>query len=202
MHNLEQRGLRTDISGMPVSWITYREAVRLYHLGQVRYTCGSLMYRVHGGVNALSGERRVIEVNSIIATDGRSRGAVLNYEDYIPPLSNEALFKRDAGMCMYCGEKFRHSMLSRDHVTPLSRGGGDNWNNVVTACKRCNNHKAGRIPEECGMSLLAIPFTPTYAEYLFLRGRRVLADQMEFLAGYFPRESPLRERIAELKKAA
>lgn len=86
-------------------------------------------------------------------------------------------------------------ILSRDHVTPLSMGGADAWNNVVTACKRCNNFKAGRTPEQAGMILLAVPFTPTHAEYVFLRGRRVLADQMEFLAAHFPRTSPLRERL-------
>ena len=44
-------------------------------------------------------------------------------------------------------------------------------------------------------ALLAVPFTPTYAEYIFLKGRRVLADQMEYLLAHFPRHSPLHERI-------
>lgn len=66
---------------------------------------------------------------------------------------------------------------------------------MVTACKRCNNHKAGRTPEEAGMQLLAIPFTPTHAEYIYLQGHKVLADQMEFLMAHFPRSSPLHERL-------
>jgi len=66
----------------------------------------------------------------------------------------------------------------------------------VTACVRCNTHKAGRTPEEAGMQLLAIPFTPTHAEYIYLQGRNVLADQMEFLIAHFPRTSPLRGRVA------
>jgi hypothetical protein len=45
------------------------------------------------------------------------------------------------------------------------------------------------------MYLLAVPFTPTYAEYIFLKGRRVLADQMEYLLAHFPRTSPLHARI-------
>ena len=45
------------------------------------------------------------------------------------------------------------------------------------------------------MQLLAIPFRPTHAEYVYLKGRRVLADQMEFLQAHFPRSSPLRERL-------
>ena len=66
---------------------------------------------------------------------------------------------------------------------------------MVTACKRCNNHKAGRTPEQAGMELLAIPFTPTHAEYVYLQGRRILADQMEFLLAHFPRNSRLRIRV-------
>ncbi len=90
---------------------------------------------------------------------------------------------------------FSYSLLSRDHVTPFSRGGQDTWSNVVSACRRCNNAKASRTPEQAGMQLLAVPFTPTYAEYIFLKGRRVLADQMEYLIAHFPRSSPLHERM-------
>ncbi len=100
-------------------------------------------------------------------------------------------------MCMYCGGQFRDSELSRDHVTPLSKGGKDAWNNAVAACKRCNNYKAGRTPEQASLSLLAVPFTPTHAEYIYLRGRRVLADQMQFLLAHFPRRSPLHKRVAQ-----
>ncbi len=46
----------------------------------------------------------------------------------------------------------------------------DTWGNVVSACRRCNNAKASRTPEQAGMQLLAVPFTPTYAEYIFLKG--------------------------------
>ncbi len=98
---------------------------------------------------------------------------------------------------MYCGQRFGSGGLSREHITPLSQGGTDSWNNVVTACKRCNNHKAGRTPEQSGMQLLAIPFVPTHAEYIYLQGRRVLADQMEFLLAHFPRTSPLHKRLSE-----
>ncbi|HEX7026077.1 MAG TPA: HNH endonuclease [Gammaproteobacteria bacterium] len=196
MYHFSQQVLRTDASGMPLEWIDYRTAVRLYYSEQVAYTCGSLLYKVHGGYNAKTGLRSVLEVNSIVATYGHNQSL---HESYVPPLSNETLFNRDAYLCLYCGERFRHSQLSRDHVTPISRGGEDCWSNVVTACKRCNNHKAGRTPEQAGMELLAVPFVPTHAEYIFLKGRRVLADQMEFLKAHFPRTSPLRKRF---KKAA
>ncbi len=187
--------LRTDASGMPLEWIGYQEAVRLYHLDQVAYACGSLLYRLHGGINANTGRRSMTEVNSIVATHGHNRSVSLAGVDYVPPLNNHALFRRDAHLCLYCGQTFLARELSRDHVTPLCQGGTDMWTNLVTACKRCNNHKANRTPEQAGMQLLAVPFKPTHAEYVYLKGKRVLADQMEFLRAHFPRKSPLHERL-------
>jgi hypothetical protein len=188
--------LRTDASGMPLEWIGYQEAAKLYHLNQVAYTCGTMLYTLHGGVNARTGKHSIIEVNSILATHSHHGGGYDAGHDYLPPLNNPALFRRDNHHCLYCGQRFHHRDLSRDHITPISSGGIDAWTNVVTACKRCNNHKAGRTPEQSGMQLLAIPFTPTHAEYVYLQGRRVLTDQMEFLRAHFPRKSPLHQRLS------
>ena len=183
-----QRILRTDIAGWPLEWLDYRRAVLLYAQDQVSYTCGSHSFRVRGGVSRLTGKRTQIFLNSIIATSGRCFGP---QPDYVPPLHNRTLFERDRWLCMYCGGHFTRQQLSCDHIRPLSQGGLHHWNNVVAACLRCNNHKAGRTPEQAGMSLLAVPFTPTWAEYLYLRGRRILADQMAFLQARFPRDSRL-----------
>ncbi len=191
---VSQEVLRTDVAGMPLEWIDYRDAVRLYHMSRVAYVCGSPIYRVRGGWNAGTGLRSVVEVNSIIATEGdpglRERG-----NPFTPPLNNRTLFKRDANVCMYCAQQFPTRDLTRDHITPLSLGGSDTWTNVVAACRRCNNFKGGRTPEQAGMKLIAIPFTPTYAEYIYLKARRVLADQMEYLLTHFPRTSPLHARL-------
>lgn len=187
--------LRTDVSGMPLEWIGYQEAAKLYYLEQVAYNCGSLLYVVHGGISARTGTQSQLEIHSIVATFGHNTKLTKGRREYVPPLNNPALFKRDAYLCLYCGGHFYERNLSRDHITPLSRGGIDRWNNVVTACKRCNNHKAGRTPEQAGLQLIAVPFTPTHAEYIYLQGKRVLADQMEFLISHFPRSSPLHHRI-------
>jgi hypothetical protein len=195
LETLSQEVLRTDVAGMPLEWVDYRVAAILYHTGQVAYSCGSPIYRIRGGHNARTGLRSGIEVSSIIATYGEMHIASRNASDYVPPLNNRTLFKRDANVCMYCGLIFRTAELTRDHITPISRGGRDSWTNVVTACRRCNNHKGGRTPEQADMQLVAIPFTPTYAEYIYLKGRRVLADQMQYLLTHFPRTSPLHARL-------
>ena len=183
--------LRTDASSTPLEWIGYQDAVRFYYTGQVAYTCGENTYRIHGGINARTGRQSVIDINSIIATHGNNPRL---HQNYVPPLNNLALFKRDAFLCMYCGGRFHRRHLSRDHIIPLSMGGKDDWKNVVAACRSCNNAKAGHTPEQAKMHLLAIPFTPTHAEYVYLQARNILADQMVFLRNHFPRNSRLRDR--------
>ena len=194
---LQQQVLRTDVSGMPLEWIGYRDAVRLISLEQVSYALGRTLYRIRGGINAVSGTRSAIEVNAILATWGHHPHKHLFADSYVPPLSNKALFRRDQSLCLYCGKQMPNFMLSRDHVKPLSQGGKDIWTNVVAACKRCNNYKAGRTPEQAGVELLAIPFSPTHAEFVYLQGRQILADQMDFLLAHFPRHSVLRKRVEQ-----
>ena len=56
------------------------------------------------------------------------------------PLTRKAVFARDGGRCVYCGA----AATSLDHVVPKSRGGSHTWDNVVSACGRCNHVKADR----------------------------------------------------------
>ena len=53
-------------------------------------------------------------------------------------LSRRMLFARDRHVCAYCGERFADTVLSIDHIRPVSRGGVDSWMNWVTACLSCN----------------------------------------------------------------
>lgn len=134
---------------------------------------------IRGGHNR-GGIQSVLKLPSIVACDGK-----VHNDRYNPPLENKFLFRRDTNICLYCGGSFVWEDLSRDHVEPISRGGVDAWTNVVTSCRRCNNRKADRNPEEAGMQLLAIPFVPNQYEFLYLSNRNVLVDQMEFLSARF-----------------
>lgn len=60
---------------------------------------------------------------------------------------------RDGRTCAYCG-KFGDTI---DHIVPQSRGGAGTWDNLITACRSCNNRKAGRTPVEAGMRLRWTP---------------------------------------------
>ena len=74
------------------------------------------------------------------------------------PLTRRNIFHRDNQSCQYCGS--RGDPLSIDHVIPKSRGGGDTWENVTTACLRCNVRKGNRTPKEAGMPLKRVPRRP------------------------------------------
>lgn len=178
---------------MPLEWLNRQQVAKLIALGMVRYSFGTTLSCLYGGINAATGNRSYIKIPAIIGTKGHNNHFRKQLHSYVPPLNNRTLFKRDQNICLYCGHSFNHKQLSRDHVTPVSQGGKDIWENVVTSCHRCNNHKADRTPLQAGMKLKAIPFAPNYAEYIYLQGRRVIADQMHFLASYFPQQSPFRK---------
>ena len=142
-----------------------------------------------------TGRRTVLEVSSIVATIGHTGNPGNTRADYVPPLNNQTLFRRDAYLCMYCAQRFPRRELSRDHVRPFSQGGRTCGATSSRPAAAATTPKASRTPEQAHMQLIAVPFTPTYAEYIFLKGRRVLADQMEYLLAHFPRTSPLHARI-------
>jgi len=123
-------------------------------------------------------------LHPIIASRGHARALM---RDPAPALTNAALFARDRMLCMYCGDHFTRGELTRDHVVPLSKGGHDVWENVVTACLACNVHKGCKTPQQAAMPLLAVPYRPSWVEHLILSNRNILSDQMDFLISHLPK---------------
>ena len=68
------------------------------------------------------------------------------------------IYRRDGNECVYCGSK---KNLTIDHVLPKSRGGQNEWTNLVTSCIKCNLKKANRTPEEAKMKMIKTPHIPT-----------------------------------------
>jgi len=171
--------LRLNKAGTPIDWISREEAATLVVKDQVVWALGENAFEIRGGINRL-GKQSVLSLPSILASDGS-----VKLSDFVPPLVNSYLFRRDQFLCMYCGGEFTADNLSRDHILPVSRSGTDSWTNVVTACKRCNHRKANRTPEEAAMQLLAVPFVPNRYEFFYLANKNILSDQMEFLKTQF-----------------
>jgi 5-methylcytosine-specific restriction endonuclease McrA len=78
------------------------------------------------------------------------------------PVTRRTVLARDHYTCQYCGATPLRKNLTLDHVLPRSRGGKTTWENVVTACDKCNGRKGSRTPVEANMSLLNIPRRPRY----------------------------------------
>ena len=179
------RFLGLDAHGRAMDWLSWQDATCLYARGAVAWTLGDPCLNVHGGINRLSGERSIIHLHPIIAARGHARPQAI---DPTPALTNPALFARDQYLCLYCGEQFHRSTLTRDHVQPVSKGGLDIWENVVSACFHCNSRKGNRTPQQATMPLLAVPYRPSWIEHLILSNRNILADQMAFLKAQLPKK--------------
>jgi 5-methylcytosine-specific restriction endonuclease McrA len=74
------------------------------------------------------------------------------------PLTRRNILNRDNHSCLYCGDT--GDGLTLDHVIPRSRGGGETWENMATACVRCNVRKGSRTPKEANMPLRMPPHKP------------------------------------------
>jgi len=73
-----------------------------------------------------------------------------------PVVNRRTVLMRDRGLCQYCGCLAENV----DHVVPRSRGGGNNWENVVASCAPCNNRKADKLLQDTGMKLRKQPTRP------------------------------------------
>lgn len=86
------------------------------------------------------------------------------------------VFIRDHFFCQYCGKECSRKRYSQgelqrrpklykelpemDHVIPRSKGGGNTWENTVTACRSCNGRKAARMLSDTDMKLRSVPGKP------------------------------------------
>lgn len=103
-------------------------------------------------------------------------------------VTNTFLFARDDYTCQYCG-RHKHQLrgrqfLTRDHVLPVSRGGDNGWENVVTSCSSCNNRKGGRLPSEAGLKLKTEPTEPNYVHLVWVV-RRVTDTQAKYIRMFY-----------------
>ena len=195
LSTMSARILRLNIAGQPIEWLNWQEATCLYARGSVAWTLGEAVRTISGGISRLTGERSRLTLQSIIAC----HGDIYHKPRIVPPLTNRSLFRRDMHTCMYCGKHYSERELSRDHIVPSSRGGRDIWTNVVSACKRCNQHKGNRKPEEAGMEILAVPYQPNYAEWLALiNSDRIRGDQISFLRSQFSSHARWAEAYADV----
>jgi 5-methylcytosine-specific restriction endonuclease McrA len=112
----------------------------------------------------IKGKAEQVENNGKLLSVGFPLPTVIRLRQYVIvpykeiPLTRKNILHRDSYSCQYCG--YTGDELTLDHVIPRSRLGGDSWENIVTACMRCNIKKGNRTPKEANMPLRHIPRRP------------------------------------------
>lgn len=109
----------------------------------------------------LQNKASVIEYDSVVVhtvNQAFEAPSVIRLEYYIHkprktrvPLSRKSIFARDNYMCQYCGLTSKD--LTLDHVIPRRLGGKSTWENLVSACKKCNNKKSDKTLHQANMKL-------------------------------------------------
>lgn len=74
------------------------------------------------------------------------------------------LYEMQGGKCAYCDEPIELHFATLDHVIPRVRGGSDEIDNLVVACKSCNLLKGGYESFDEVANLVASRFLRTRAE--------------------------------------
>ena len=150
-----------NLNYVPVNVCTVRRAIVLLTKGKAE-----LLENHAGQLHTVS---RLIDAPSVI------RLSYMVKRPFLPrKLSKKEVFLRDKFTCQYCGKRVHD--LTLDHVIPRRQHGAHTWENVVTACNRCNLYKAGRTPAEAKMQLKTIPRAPDPNPYLILQNRTILEE--------------------------
>lgn len=79
-----------------------------------------------------------------------------------PAVTNRNVLGRDNDTCGYCGGVG----TTVDHIHPVSRGGKNEWMNVIAACSPCNSKKGNLTLDELGWELLFQPTVPADKTWL------------------------------------
>ncbi|KAL8126671.1 uncharacterized protein LOC141720981 [Apium graveolens] len=174
------RGLVLDVSYRPINVVCWKRAICLEFMDKA-----DVLEYYDRTVNSPSGSffiPAVLRVPHLLQAVKRRR--------IRSTLSRKNILARDSFTCQYCSSS---ENLTIDHVVPTARGGEWTWENLVTACSRCNNRKGQKILEEANMKLNKIPKAPkdydiiaiplTYSAIQMLKIRKETPEEwQEYLA--------------------
>ncbi|WCJ43647.1 HNH endonuclease [Euphorbia peplus] len=141
------RGLVLDISYRPVNVVCWKRAICLEFMEKA-----DVLEYYDQAVNSPSGSfyiPAVLRVPHLLQVVKRRR---VNSN-----LSRKNIMFRDHFTCQYCSSR---ENLTIDHVLPSAKGGKWTWENLVTACSKCNSKKGQKTVEEANMKLLKVPKAP------------------------------------------
>ena len=148
--NCSEKALKLDSSYRPIEIVDALEALVLCLIGKAQAI-----------------ENYAKEVHSVSETFTLPAVIVLNryvkFNFKVIGVSRKDIIIRDQNKCQYCGNEFPTDKLTLDHILPKSKGGKNTWMNLVAACKKCNQKKGDRTPEQANMKLINKPVKPKYS---------------------------------------
>jgi 5-methylcytosine-specific restriction endonuclease McrA len=141
--------LKLDSAFKPIEVVSWQEAIVLTWLNKA--------YAVEFSNKWVHSATQSFQVPSVIV--------LFRYIDekfFTLPCTRRNILLRDENQCQYCAKRFREGELTLDHVIPRSKDGPSTWENVVTACKSCNQKKRDFLVENAPVSLIRPPQKPSY----------------------------------------
>ncbi|XP_054806002.1 uncharacterized protein LOC129308703 isoform X1 [Prosopis cineraria] len=147
------RGLVLDVSYRPVNVVGWKRAICLEFMEKA-----DVLEYYDQTVNSPSGSffiPAVLRVPNLLQVVKR-RVVKSN-------LNKKNILYRDYYTCQYCSSR---ENLTIDHVVPASLGGEWKWENLVTACAKCNSRKGQKTLEEAKMKLIKAPKAPRTMTYM------------------------------------
>jgi len=169
------RALVLDVAYQTIDVVTWQRAVVLAMFDKVD------VISYYDGPFALSA-REAYYVPAVV----RSREYNKHADHKTPRVSlhRKNIFIRDGFQCQYCGKS---ESLTVDHVMPQSRGGQWTWDNLVTACAKCNNAKGDRLLSSIsGMALRKPARAPTVANMCLYTKHGKFVNPPEEWVAYLP----------------
>ena len=148
-HTLVLNSDFTPLSVIPISTITWNEAIKITYLGHADTVELYEHWKVHS-------PRISLAVPSVLVSR-----TYIKKSQYVR-FTRRNLLIRDGFSCQYCGTHLDNNTLTIDHVIPRMRGGKTHWANVVCSCFKCNALKGSKSH----MSPMRSPFKPDYYQLL------------------------------------
>ena len=141
------KALKLDSSYRPLEIVDAVEALVLCLIGKA--------YAVETYKEKIRSVSESFELPAVIVL---TRYVKFKFKTISPTRKN--IMWRDQYKCQYCEKECESKVMTLDHIVPRSRGGKNTWTNLVTACKKCNQKKGNRTPDEAGMKLIRKPERP------------------------------------------
>lgn len=79
----------------------------------------------------------------------------------LTPGERQAVYDKLGGHCAYCGREIAMEEMQVDHIVPLRKGGADELQNMLPACRSCNHYKSTLDVEQFRRLVEKMPETLT-----------------------------------------